>query len=173
MTLLNVLTLDLSLTATGWAFTLDEHGVERAAGSLRGVARLAAYQHWLITLLDDHYHLVVLEGYAYAKGNQAHQIGEWGGTARLTIHQAGIPFVEIPPATLKKYATGRGNAPKPDMRMALYKRSELDIPDDNQVDAIWLLAATHQAYQQPLWEMPQANVEALGKIDWPTLELVG
>lgn len=161
------LALDLSLTATGWAMSLEQHGVHHT-GTLRGVERLVALQDWLADMLYDHDpDMVAIEGYAMgARGRAVFNIGEWGGVARLTIQQAGVPYVEIPPSTLKKFATGRGNAPKPDMRMELYKRTGLDITDDNEVDAIWLAAATHQAYDDPLWKMPAANVDALAKVDW-------
>jgi len=65
---------------------------------------------------------------------------------------------------LKKYATGKGTAPKPDLRMELYKRSGLDVADDNAVDALWLLAIGRELAGDPLWEMPQAHREALGKL---------
>lgn len=167
---MNPLALDLSLTATGWAMSVDEHGVYQT-GNLRGIERLTALQDWLIEMLYDHGpDIVVLEGYAMgARGRSVFNIGEWGGVARLAINQAGILYVEVAPATLKKFATGRGNAPKPDMRMELYKRASLDLADDNEVDALWLLAATHEAYGEPLWEMPKVNVEALEKVQWPAV----
>lgn len=167
---MRVLGLDLSLTATGWATGLDRYGVYKPA--TRGVGRLVELNQWLTDLVwnlgaDPDGELAVIEGYAYAKTNQAHQIGEWGGVARLTLYQAGIPYVEVPPAVLKKFSAGRGNATKADMRMALYQRTGIDVKDDNTVDAIWLAAAGHQAAENPLWDMPKTNVAALEKIQWP------
>lgn len=176
---MRILALDLSLTATGWAITrgdlVSSYGVATPTNGLRGVERLQKWQEWLdLRSPDDDspgYDLVVLEGYSMgSRGRAVFNIGEWGGVARLTIYQAGIPFVEVPPSTLKKFATGRGNAPKPDLRMELYKRSGLDVADDNAVDALWLLAAARERYGEPLWPMPKANVEALGKVDWPELD---
>lgn len=160
--------LDLSLTATGWATALDTYGTETEPAKLRGVDRLHAWRGWLLDdLLDPRPGLVVIEGYAYGRHNQAHQIGELGGIARLTFRDHYVNFAEVPPATLKKWATGRGNATKPDMRVELFKRSGLDVRDDNTVDALWLLAAGRQAVGDPLWPMPKANVDALAGIDWP------
>jgi Holliday junction resolvasome RuvABC endonuclease subunit len=166
----NILALDLSLTATGWATSLNTYGVERTAGTFRGVERLLEYEHWVSKMLA-HFtpDTVVIEGYAYARPNQAHQIGELGGVVRLAL--AEYPTVEIPPATLKKYATGKGNSPKPTMRMELYKRAGIDVSDDNAVDALWLLAAAMEATGSPLFPMPKVNVEALGKVVWPGVDV--
>jgi Holliday junction resolvasome RuvABC endonuclease subunit len=172
---MTILALDLSLTATGWAKSLDEFGVCRPGG-VRGVERLQILENWLYSRIVDAtsafatptVDLALIEGYSYAaKGSALFQIAEWGGVARLTLYQHDIPFIEVPPAVLKKYATGRGNATKPDMRMALYKRSGLDVADDNAVDAIWLLAIGRQLVDDPLWEMPKAQVDALGKLEVP------
>lgn len=65
----------------------------------------------------------------------------------------GLPSLEIeavPVGTLKKFATGHGNATK-DMMAAALRRSHPDFfvgsqPDDNEVDAIHLLH-----YIQKLW----------------------
>lgn len=162
---MKILALDLSLTATGWAITPDHFGTERAAGT--GVERLAEYKQWLRRMLLPGFDQAVIEGYAYGRHNKAHQIGELGGIIRLTLHEENVPFIEVPPAVLKKYATGKGTAPKPDMRMELYKRSGLDVADDNAVDALWLLAVARELAGDPLWDMPKANREALGKVALP------
>lgn len=168
---MTILALDLSLTATGWATSLDEHGVYTPDS--KGTERLHELYMWLMhaTWADTDepgVDLAVIEGYSFgSRGRSVFNIAEWGGVARFTLYRIGVPFVEVPPAVLKKYATGKGNSPKPTMRMELYKRTGLDIEDDNTVDALWLLAAAHQATGDPLWDMPKANVEALGKVEWP------
>lgn len=168
---MRVLALDLSLTATGWATTLNDHGVYGTHA--KGVERLNVLDGWLSGLVDaSRPQVAVVEGYAYGKGNQAHQVGEWGGVARLRLYSDGVPFVVVPPAVVKKYATGRGNAPKPDLRMELYKRAGLDVADDNEVDALWLLAAALEVAGDPLWPMPKANVDALAKVEWPSLSVL-
>ena len=164
---MKILALDLSLTATGWAITPDHFGTERAAGTFTGVERLAEYKQWLRRMLLPGFDLAVIEGDAYGRHNKAHQIGELGGIIRLTLHEENVPFIEVPPAVLKKYATGKGTAPKPDLRMELYKRSGLDVADDNTVDALWLLAIGRELAGNPLWDMPKANVDALSKLQQP------
>lgn len=168
---MRILALDLALQDVGWATSLDHFGVETGPGKLRGVERLDAWQDWLDHIAGGPaFDLAVIEGYAFSRVNQrgVRSTAEWGGVARLTLYQAGVPFVEVDPATLKKFATGRGNAPKPDMRMALYKRSGLDVADDNTVDALWLLAAGRELAGNPLWPMPKTQIEALSKVVWPS-----
>ena len=89
------------------------------------------------------------------------------GVVRLALHQSGAHVLTVPPATLKKYATGRGAATKADMRMALYQRAGLDLRDDNQVDAWWLRALGHQMLGAPVVVLPKAHVAALDKLALP------
>lgn len=60
------------------------------------------------------------------------------GVCRLAMRDLGVPYITITPATLKKFATGKGNAKKPDMRAAWFNLTGMDNKDDNQVDAAWL-----------------------------------
>ena len=54
------------------------------------------------------------------------------------IHQ--IQYVGVPVGTVKKYATGKGNANKDAMVVAAKEKwSDIDIKDDNQADALWIL----------------------------------
>jgi Holliday junction resolvasome RuvABC endonuclease subunit len=92
------------------------------------------------------------------------------GVVRLALHQSGARVLTVPPATLKKYATGKGTATKADMRMALYQRVGIDLRDDNQVDAYWLHALGHHLLGEPLVVMPKlpkAHVAALDKLTLP------
>jgi Holliday junction resolvasome RuvABC endonuclease subunit len=168
----SILALDLSLTATGWATSIDEYGVWRS-GDLRGTDRLINLAGWLHdTLLETEPELVVIEGYSYgSKGRAVFDIAEWGGVARYILSDNWHEFAVIRPATLKKFATGKGNSPKPTMRMELYKRAGIDVSDDNAVDALWLLAAAMEATGKPLFPMPKANVEALDKVEWPGVDV--
>jgi len=49
-----------------------------------------------------------------------------------------IPITEIQPQDLKRFATGKGNADKPEMLKAAIKRGYAGSTDDNEVDA-WLI----------------------------------
>lgn len=113
--------------------------------------------------------LVVIEGPAFSRQGQAGvhlRAGLWWHIV-TRLHAVGVPVAEVPPTTLKKYATGKGNATKADMRMALYKRAGLDIADDNQADAYWLrqMGLTHLGLDAV--PVPATHLAALDKVVWP------
>ena len=52
----------------------------------------------------------------------------------------GIRYEGIPVATIKKFATGKGNADKAQMMAMAEKRwPEVELVDDNHADALWVL----------------------------------
>ncbi|KAB2384732.1 RuvC family protein [Actinomadura montaniterrae] len=168
-----VIGLDLSLTATGVACwdgrplstirTVASEGDER----LRRIAvtvRADAFDYLTNTGCD----LAVIEDLP----THAHSAGITGmvhGAVRCVLMELGVPYALVPPATLKKYATGKGNATKPDMRMALYRRAGIDVRDDNQCDAWWLQAAGLDYLGHPPVELPKDQRKALTKAKWPAI----
>lgn len=89
------------------------------------------------------------------------------GVIRARLMTIGVPYVLVTPSTLKKFATGKGNADKPDMRMAMFKRSGQDVRSDDMVDAWWLWVAGRQATGDPVLPMPAGQVAALDVVGWP------
>lgn len=63
------------------------------------------------------------------------------GVIRERLQRREIPYILVTPATLKAFATGKGNAKKPDMRAAWLSYAGADVKDDNMVDAAWLREA--------------------------------
>lgn len=160
---MNIIGIDPSLTATG---------VATAAGQLTIATRTGDRDRRLRSISDTLARIIRAENIEVAAiedlPTHAHGAGITGmaqGVIRLTLIAAGVPYATIPPAVVKKYATGKGNATKADMRMALYQRAGLDLRDDNQVDAWWLRAAGHQLAGTPIIELPKAQVAALAKLD--------
>jgi len=82
--------------------------------------------------------LIVIEGYAFARPNQAHQIGELGGVIRTALHEAGHKYIEVQPTALKKFATGKGGANKIGVAVAIAKRYGVQFKNDNEYDAFGL-----------------------------------
>lgn len=117
--------------------------------------------------------VVVVEGYAMGTGRQAgtYSVGELGGVVRLALHEAEVPYVDVAPATLKKFGAGKGNANKSAMGLAA-ARCGYDGPgDDNAIDAWWLrelgvYANTDEAHRRFGYAYRD---EAVAKIDWPSL----
>ena len=79
--------------------------------------------------------LVAIEGYSFGSFSGRERLGEWGGVLRLALYRAGFKYVEVPPTSLKKFVTGKGNAKKNTMLMAVYKKWGVECADDNQGDA--------------------------------------
>jgi Holliday junction resolvasome RuvABC endonuclease subunit len=89
---------------------------------------------------------------------------------RLALHEAGIPFAVVQPSTLKRLATGKGNAGKDEVLAAAIRRLGFDGHDNNEADALWLLAAGHVWYGAPgAPQLPASHREALAKVQWPDL----
>lgn len=66
-------------------------------------------------------------------------LGELAGAVKITCHtalkgNAQYPL-KVPPTTLKKYATGRGNAKKVEVMLSVYKHFGKEFRDDNEADA--------------------------------------
>ena len=166
MTRPRILALDLSLVATGWC--LPDGTTGRIDGAkLRGMERIDHIVRQVQALARG-VDLVAIEGYSYASPNQAHQIGELGGGVRLLLYRLRVPFVAVPPATLKKFATGSGAAKKTAMVVAARERFGLTTTTDyNECDAYLLWAMARHAYGAPLVDLPQVQTAALSKVVWP------
>lgn len=169
MSVPRVVGVDLSLTGTGIATTDGELTVRTNAADpiemrLQAIRNAVLHRCAVVPPVD----LVVIEDFV-TRSPAASTLGMVHGVVRVALVEAAVPFVLVPPATLKKYVTGKGNAKKDDMRMETYKRFGLDLADDNQVDAYGLRAMALDALGYPLRDMPTAQRDSLEKITWPAL----
>lgn len=160
-----VVGLDLSLTATGIA--LPDGTTATLTTKLRGCERLIDLRNRCrkaCELAD----LAVVEGYSFGSRNShAHALGELGGVVRVALHVASVRFVEVSPSSLKKYATGKGNANKGEMLAAAIRRLDYQGASDNEADALWLRAMGLDALGCPVVDLPAVNRTALAKVAWP------
>jgi crossover junction endodeoxyribonuclease RuvC len=161
-----VVAFDLSLTSTGVA---DCDGTRRICPKSTGVERLAEVRDAVIRACYRHIlapDLVVIEGYSYGSGNSAHQVGELGGVVRLALHEAGIRYEVVPPASLKLYACGVGNAGKDDVLLAAVRRLGYEGKSKDEADALWLYALAMHALGEPIVDVPKAHLRALKALPW-------
>lgn len=162
--------LDLSLTSTGVSIGGETQTI---AVKAKGAERLSVISHQVLELaqLVD---AVIVEGYSFASRNsQAHSIGELGGCVRMLLWESGIPYVEVPPTSRAKFATGRGNAAKGEVISAISAKTGrifLGSGGNDECDA-WVLeqmAATRMGLSEFTWTKEQLS--ALDKVDWSPLE---
>lgn len=141
---IKIVGLDNSLTGTGVCVVkLGARGEEPQtstnliAPDTYGVERLIYIREEIKAICKDA-DMVVIENYAFSKGDKAHQIGELGGVLRVMLTEAGIKWIEVAPSAVKKFATGKGMAKKEAMAVAAYKRWGKEFTTNDECDAFIL-----------------------------------
>lgn len=114
-------------------------------------------------LLDEDVDLAVLEGYdPHPQGALALiRAAEIGGIVRTTLTHEDVPFVDVPPSSLKKYATGKGNAAKAKVfDAAKMQRGGDGVANYDEADAFWLRRGALEHYR--------TGAPVFTGVDWPT-----
>ncbi|NBX97592.1 hypothetical protein EB118_16650 [bacterium] len=83
--------------------------------------------HFLNMLLDYNVRTCYIEGYSMGSKGRTFNISENTGIFKHRMWNFGINFIAIPPATIKKFATGKGNANKEKMQRAFIEETSKDI----------------------------------------------
>lgn len=168
--------LDLSLTATGLAFITDA-GVHTCRLSSKGKTDASLYSRAerLTKLARDIVDaclgadLIVVEGPSLAVKSQAGTFDR-SGLWWLVVSQLQYTRVaEVPPSTLKRFATGKGNASKDEVLAAVVRRY-IDVcspADNNEADALVCADMGAHYLGRGLVELPKALAEAVDKVRWP------
>jgi Holliday junction resolvasome RuvABC endonuclease subunit len=133
-----VIGLDLSSTSTGVATDAGTWTI-KPKGPLHTRARLIAGEVWLSVFVQPR-PLVVMEAIGTRHVQAAIAIATVHALVRDQLQTTGIEPIEIPPAVLKKWATGKGNSDKTAMVLSA-TRAGWDAPEgatDDEADAWWL-----------------------------------
>jgi crossover junction endodeoxyribonuclease RuvC len=151
----NILALDLG-TTTGWAMRLNGC---ISSGSINfkpthfdsASCRYTRFQRWLGTKASHGLNDVVFEAVRRHQGTIASQTyGGFMATLQMWCDGEGLPYEGVPVGTIKKFATGNGNASKLAMVTAMERRGH-KLQDHNEADALallyWRLEAANQNYQ--------------------------
>lgn len=155
--------LDLSITATGVCHTVEGAACWHLIRTReKGDLRLNEIQSRIREFVQDS-DLVLIEGYLN-KSMSAGITGMVHGAVRSMLIEEGLRYATLPPPSLKKYATGRGNADKRDMSVAAYKRAGHEFTDDNTCDAWWLWVAACDHLGAAPFTLPALHRESLSKI---------
>lgn len=173
-----VVAFDLSLTSTGIA-VVEADGtakVRRHMPKTKGYQRIRGIRDaCLIAVgqLPAVADVLAVEGPAFgAQGDAYHQLAGLWWHVTEALDSTGIPLVVVPPASIKTYATGKGNATKDLVLAAAVRRfPEVDVNDNNEADALWAAALVRRQYGDPIDAVPAVNLRALDKVAWPVVTL--
>lgn len=79
---------------------------------------------------------IVIEGFSYgSKGKGVSTQYGIGWIIRFMMYDCGYDYIEVSPATVKKFATGKGNVKKENMVLPIFKRWGFENESDNIRDA--------------------------------------
>ena len=141
-----ILALDLG-TTTGWALRAHDGLITSGTVSFRpsrydgGGMRYVRFRAWLDQLAADAGPIGAIhfeEVRRHVGTDAAHVFGGLLATLTAWAETAGVPYQGVPVGTIKRFATGKGNADKAAMIAAVRARG-FDPVDDNEADAIAIL----------------------------------
>jgi crossover junction endodeoxyribonuclease RuvC len=145
--------------------------LQRIGGIVREIRRY--------TLQGEHEAVAVaMEGPSYAaQGSAVHDIAGLWWAAYGEVSAIANAVVIIPPAILKMYVTGKGNAPKDLVLMSIVRQHDALTPaDNNEADALGLAAMVARQIGHRIETRPLAHHDAVlanPKIVWPSLLTAG
>ena len=104
---------------TGFEYPLYRNDLERYIN----------LSNWVMSLIPDTSNVhVIIEGYSYGSTSaRLFQIAENAGCLKLQFHNKNIPFTVVPPTTIKKLATGKGNSKKEPVYEAFVEKTGIDL----------------------------------------------
>ncbi len=141
-----VLALDLG-TTTGWALRSQDGGITSGTTSFKpsrfegGGMRYLRFRGWLTEmagLASSISRIAFEEVRAHAGTDAAHLYGGFLAHLSAWCEERGVAYEGVPVGTIKRFATGKGNADKAAMIAAVRARGFAPA-DDNEADAIALL----------------------------------
>ena len=141
-----ILTLDLG-TKTGWALQKFDGSIISGTKVFKqgrfegGGMRYLNFTRWLLWLSDNEgpFRTIFFEEVRNHKGvDAAHVYGGFLASLTQWAEKQEIPYAGVPVGTIKKHATGQGNANKDAMIEAVKARG-FKPQDDNEADAIAVL----------------------------------
>lgn len=147
-----ILALDLG-TTTGWALRPTGGPIAHGWMSLKGgryegggmrYLRFSRWLHEIYGTAGDINAVYFEEVRRHASTDAAHVYGGLMATLTAWCESRNIPYEGVPVGTIKKHATGKGNAGKDDILAAMQALGH-PVSDDNEADALALL---HWALEQ-------------------------
>lgn len=114
---------------------------------------------------------VVEKLFPTVKGNSHDALVSLRSALLHDMYLTGATFAHVQQATLKVFATGSGNASKKEVLNATRETYGhlLNVGNDNEADALQLLAMGMYRYLLPLASLPMTHTRALDTPEWPDL----
>ncbi len=143
---MSILALDLG-TRTGWALLTRDRTITSGVIEFKqdrwqgGGMRFLRFRAWLdeVHRLSGGFEQLIYEQVRRHAGMDAsHLYGGWLAILEVWCEQNSISYQGVPIGTIKRHATGKGNAPKEAMIAAARARG-FSPADDNEADAIAIL----------------------------------
>jgi crossover junction endodeoxyribonuclease RuvC len=106
---------------------------------------------------------ICIEGFSYgSKGKGVSTQYGLGWVIRAELINNGFNYIEVPPTSVKKFATGKGNTKKDEMVLPIYKRWGFEHTSDNVRDAFVLAQMAKSMYDSS--NLTEYQKEALKKV---------
>lgn len=166
--------IDPSLTATGVVVIVDGRVVEeKLIKSVKmgdaprdELVRLRHIVDGIVEVLSRHQpDIVLMEGLAFMARNTTALV-QLAGLNYFIRHELGkMRWHIVPPSTLKKFLTSKGNSDKNVVMMSILRDYGLEFPNDNLADAFGLAALGAAVLDAPIRKgtLPQQEVAELVK----------
>ena len=174
---MNIVGLDLSLTATGVCDTEGRlHTIVNDDARKPMGERLTLIRRELGELVANA-EIFVVEGVFVGQNNNTLKLGKVHGVVEQLAWTWSIPIAFVSPFTLKKFATGKTSSDKSAMAVAAWRLAQVQ-GNDNEIDAWWLRFAGQVHYGDTMVDWPAAQVEAINgfdkktnqpKVEWPAI----
>ena len=141
-----ILALDLG-TTSGWALRDRTGRITSGSQSFKpqrfegGGMRYLRFGRWISeiqTSVSELQFLYFEEVRRHASTDAAHAYGGFLATLTAWCEHHGVPYQGVPVGTIKKHVTGKGNASKDEMMVAVRARGHAPA-DDDEADALALL----------------------------------
>lgn len=153
---MNILALDLG-TKMGWASSTDgvtTSGTENfnpgrfEGGGMRYLRFRNRIQEMIALIQPEAVYFEEVR--TQVSADAAHAYGGFMAHLVAVCEELKVPYKGIPVGTIKKHATGKGNANKEAMMSAAAaKWPDQGIKDDNQADALWILSCGMEMNKEP------------------------
>lgn len=118
--------------------------------------------------MPDHYAFstsfkIIIEGYGFVRTQNLVPLIEIGTVMRYNLWTDGYKYIDVPPTSLKKFVTGKGNVKKEQMLKEVFKRFHIDCYSSDEADAVGLAYFGMALDNKLKIELPKAHLEALKK----------